>query len=65
MYCIDVDNHQDAVDGPRKSASLHNADCSYTNCHLQLTPSFFYKQLLYKQQGFKNLQIKQSEGFKI
>ena len=25
---------------------------------------FFYKQLLNKQQGFKNLQIKQSEGFK-
>ena len=25
------------------------------------TPSFFYKQRLYKQQGFKNLQIKQSE----
>ena len=25
----------------------------------------FYKQLLYKQQGFKNLQIKQSEGLKI
>ena len=29
------------------------------------TPSFFNKQLLYKQQGFNNLQIKQSEGFKI
>ena len=28
-------------------------------------PSFFHKQLLYKQQRFKNLQIKQSEGFKI
>ena len=26
---------------------------------------FFNKQLLYKQQGFKNLQIKQSEGFNI
>ena len=33
--------------------------------HLLVTPSFFNKQLLYKQQGFKNLQIKQSEGFKI
>ena len=26
---------------------------------------FFYNKLLYKQQGFKNLQIKQYEGFKI
>ena len=30
-------------------------------------PSFFNKQILHihKQQGFKKLQIKQSEGFKI
>ena len=26
------------------------------------TPSFFNKQLLYKQQGFKKLQIEQSDG---
>ena len=25
----------------------------------------FFQQLLFKQQGFKNLRIKQSEGFKI
>ena len=29
------------------------------------TPSFLYKQLFYKQQGFNKLQIKQSEGFKV